>query len=48
MAPGAPAADLAQLMLAAVIGLRVLARVRPEPALLRGAARQALAALDVA
>jgi TetR/AcrR family transcriptional repressor of nem operon len=40
------AADLARLFLATVMGLRVLARARPEPALLRGAARQALALLD--
>jgi len=29
-----------------VMGLRVLARARPEPALLRGAVRQALSLLD--
>jgi len=39
------AADLARLLLTTVMGLRVLARARPEPALLRGAARQALALL---
>jgi TetR/AcrR family transcriptional repressor of nem operon len=33
-------------LLTTVMGLRVLARARPEPALLRGAARQALALLD--
>lgn len=38
--------DLARLLLATVMGLRVLARARPEAALLHGAARQALAALD--
>lgn len=41
-----PAADLARLMLTTVMGLRVLARALPKPALLRGAARQALALLD--
>jgi len=38
--------DLARLMLTTVMGLRVLARALPEPALLHGAARQALALLD--
>jgi TetR/AcrR family transcriptional repressor of nem operon len=38
-------ADVARLMLAAVMGLRVLARTRPDPALLDGAARGALALL---
>lgn len=38
--------DLARLLLTTVMGLRVLARSKPEPALLRGAARQALALLD--
>lgn len=42
--PSAP--DLARLLLTTVMGLRVLSRARPEPALLRGAARQALALLD--
>lgn len=41
-----PARDLARLLLTTVMGLRVLARARPEPALLRGAMRQALALLD--
>ncbi len=41
-----PAEDLARLMLTTVMGLRVLARALPEPALLQGAARQALALLD--
>lgn len=41
-----PAEDLARLMLTTVMGLRVLGRALPEPALLRGAARQALALLD--
>ncbi|HEV7268777.1 MAG TPA: TetR/AcrR family transcriptional regulator [Falsiroseomonas sp.] len=40
------ARDLARLLLTTVLGLRVLARARPEPAVLRGAARQALALLD--
>ncbi len=38
--------DLARLFLTTVMGLRVLARARPEPALLRGAVRQALTLLD--
>ena len=43
----APSArDLARLLLTTVMGLRVLSRARPEPALLRGAARQALTLLD--
>lgn len=41
-----PARDLARLFLTTVMGLRVLARARPEPALLRGAVRQALTLLD--
>jgi TetR/AcrR family transcriptional repressor of nem operon len=45
IAAGIDAADVARLLLAAVMGLRVLARARPEPALLDGAARQALALL---
>lgn len=40
-----PPADLAPLLLTTVMGLRVLARARAEPELLRGAARQALALL---
>jgi TetR/AcrR family transcriptional repressor of nem operon len=39
------AADLARLLLTMVVGLRVLARGRPERALLEGAARQALTLL---
>lgn len=39
--------DLARLLLAAVLGLRVLARSRPDRALVEGAVRQALALLDV-
>lgn len=41
-----PAADLARLLLTTVAGLRVLARTRPAPELMIGAARQALALLD--
>ncbi len=41
-----PARDLARLLLTTTMGLRVLARARPEPALLRGAVRQALALFD--
>jgi len=41
-----PAEDLARLLLTAVMGLRVLARLRAEAETLRGAARQALAALE--
>lgn len=40
------AIDLARLLLTTVMGLRVLSRAMPEPALLRGAARQALSLLD--
>ncbi|MDE2581915.1 MAG: TetR/AcrR family transcriptional regulator [Rhodospirillales bacterium] len=39
------AADLARLLVAVVIGMRVLARSRPDAELLRGASRQAMAAL---
>jgi len=46
IASGHDAENLARLLLAAVLGLRVLARARPEPALLRGTARQAMALLD--
>jgi len=42
----ASARDLARLLVTTVMGMRVLSRVRPERALLRGAARQALALLD--
>lgn len=45
-APRGDDTALASLFLATVLGLRVLARARPEPALLHGVARQALAALD--
>lgn len=39
------ASEAAALLLTTVMGLRVLSRARPDPRLLRGAARQALAAL---
>jgi TetR/AcrR family transcriptional repressor of nem operon len=38
--------DLARLLLGALLGIRVLARVRPERALLEGVARPALGLLD--
>lgn len=41
-----PAADLARMLLGLLMGLRVLARSRPEPALLRGLVRPALVLLD--
>lgn len=41
-----PADDLARMLLGLLIGLRVLARSRPEPELLRGLVRPALALLD--
>jgi len=40
------ARDLARLILATTMGLRVLARARPDPALMRGAVRQLLALFD--
>lgn len=43
-----PAEDLARLLVTTVMGLRVLARLRPDAEALRGAARQALALLDPA
>ncbi|PWS36312.1 TetR family transcriptional regulator [Falsiroseomonas bella] len=43
-----PARDVARLLLTTIMGLRVLARAHPEPALLKGAARQALSLLDPA
>jgi TetR/AcrR family transcriptional repressor of nem operon len=46
--PGGDAGDVARLLLAAVMGLRVLARARPDRRLLEGAARQALALLGPA
>lgn len=39
--------DLARLLLGAFLGIRVLARARPEPALLEGLVRPALALLDI-
>lgn len=41
-----PAEDLARMLLGLLMGLRVLARSRPEPALLRGLVRPALTLLD--
>ena len=41
-----PAEDLARMLLGLLMGLRVLARSRPEPGLLRGLIRPALALLD--
>jgi TetR/AcrR family transcriptional repressor of nem operon len=41
-----PAKDLARMLLGLLMGLRVLARSRPEPQLLRGLVRPALALLD--
>lgn len=41
-----PAADLARHLLATLMGIRVLARARPERALLEGIARSALLLLD--
>jgi TetR/AcrR family transcriptional repressor of nem operon len=46
--PRLPADDLARMLLGLVMGLRVLARSRPEPELLRGLVRPALALLDEA
>jgi TetR/AcrR family transcriptional repressor of nem operon len=43
-----PARDLASHLLVVLVGLRVLARVRPERAVLEGAVRSALALLDAA
>jgi TetR/AcrR family transcriptional repressor of nem operon len=48
IAAGHPAEDLARLLVTTVMGLRVLARLRPEAEALRGAVRQALAALGPA
>jgi TetR/AcrR family transcriptional repressor of nem operon len=45
IAAGRPAEDLARLLVTTVMGLRVLARLRPDLEVLRGAAREALAAL---
>jgi TetR/AcrR family transcriptional repressor of nem operon len=41
-----PAVGLAQHLLGVLMGVRVLARVRPEPALLKGVINTALASLD--
>ena len=41
-----PPENIARLLVTTLLGLRVLARSRPDPDLLRGAARQALALLD--
>lgn len=41
-----PARDLSRLLLAVLLGIRVLARTRPEPALLEGLARSVLALLE--
>ncbi|MFK4446306.1 TetR/AcrR family transcriptional repressor of nem operon [Caballeronia udeis] len=41
-----PAEDFARLLLAVLLGIRVLARSRPEPALLEGLLRPVLALLD--
>lgn len=43
-----PAPDLARLLVSTVLGLRVLARLRPDAEVLHGAARQALSLLDPA
>jgi TetR/AcrR family transcriptional repressor of nem operon len=43
-----PAQDVARLLLTTIMGLRVLARAHPDPALLKGAASQALSLLDPA
>jgi TetR/AcrR family transcriptional regulator, transcriptional repressor for nem operon len=40
------AVDIARLLLGVLLGIRVLARSRPERALLEGVARPALALLD--
>lgn len=44
--PSVPAHDLAHHLLGVLMGVRVLARVRPERALLEGVVRPALAVLD--
>lgn len=43
-----PAADLARMLLGVLMGMRVLARVRPEPELLRGLLRPVMTLLDAA
>lgn len=47
IAPGQSADDVARQLLALLLGLRVLARVRPERPLLTGAVAQTLALLDL-
>jgi TetR/AcrR family transcriptional regulator, transcriptional repressor for nem operon len=42
-----PAEDVARHLLGVLIGIRVLARVRPEPKLLKGVVTSALAALEI-
>ena len=44
--PERDARDLARLLLGVLLGIRVLARSKPERALLEGVARPALALLD--
>jgi TetR/AcrR family transcriptional repressor of nem operon len=44
--PGRSAEDLARLLLGVLLGIRVLARAKPDRALLEGVARPALALLD--
>jgi TetR/AcrR family transcriptional regulator, transcriptional repressor for nem operon len=46
IAASQPADDLARILLAVLLGIRVLARVRPERELLEGMARPVLALLD--
>ncbi|MDR3461950.1 MAG: TetR/AcrR family transcriptional regulator [Beijerinckiaceae bacterium] len=46
IACGQPAEDLARLLLGVLLGIRVLARVRPERPLLEGIVRPAFAVLD--
>lgn len=46
IAVGRPAEDLASLLVTTVMGLRVLARLRPDAQILRGAVREALTRLD--
>jgi TetR/AcrR family transcriptional regulator, transcriptional repressor for nem operon len=43
-----PATELAKVLLSVLLGIRVLARTRPQPAVLRGAANGALALLKIA
>ncbi|WP_434621571.1 TetR/AcrR family transcriptional regulator [Azospirillum sp. B2RO_4] len=45
--PGIDAGDAARLLFSCILGIRVLARVRPERSLLEGAARAALASLGL-